>query len=101
MPRPKRGACGFVGFSDFQFELLRMVGESEFIVSQLRMTGTHKGEFQFRGTQSMEKPLLPTNNSFDVSGCAIHEVVSNKLKRLWAYWDTTAFLRQLGITPGA
>ncbi len=91
----------FRGFPDFQFEVVRMLGGNDVIVLQLRMRGTHTGEFRFRGTQSMEKPLLPTNNLFELPGCAVHQVVSNKIKRLWAYWDTATLLQQLGVTPNA
>lgn len=87
----------FVGFPDFRFELLRLVGESKIIVLQVRMHGTHLGEFRFRGTHSLEKPLTPTHRAFNLPGCAIHEIVDGKIARLWAYWDTTTLLRQLGI----
>ena len=55
------------------------------------------GEFRFRGTQSVEKPLAPRQKAFDVPGCAIHEIVGGKIARLWAYWDTATLLRQLDV----
>ena len=87
----------FVGFPDFQFEVLRSVGETDIIVQQLRMRGTHSGEFRFRGTHSLEKPIAPTRKTFDLPGCAIHQIVAGKIARLWAYWDTSTLLRQLDI----
>jgi predicted ester cyclase len=87
----------FIGFPDFRFDLLRLIGESGIIVLQLRMRGTHRGEFRFRGTHSLEKPLVPTQKAFDLPGCAIHEILDSKIARLWAYWDTATLLRQLGV----
>ena len=89
----------FVGFPDFSFETLRVVSEGEIVVSQLRMRGTHNGEFQFRGTKSLEKPLPPTGRAFDLPGCAVHEVRHGKITHLWAYWDTATLLTQLGLLP--
>ena len=91
----------FVGFPDFSFETLQMVSEGDLVVSQLRMRGTHDGDFQFRGTNSLEKPLPATGRAFDLPGCAVHKVQSGKIVHLWAYWDTATLLKQLGLFPNA
>ena len=91
----------FVGFPDFTFEILHALSHDDLVVLQLRMRGTHKGEFRFRGTDSLEKGLAPTHQSFDLPGCAIHQIKSGKIVRLWAYWDTATLLRQIGAWPGA
>ena len=90
----------FVGFPDFSFETLRVVSEGEIVVSQLRMQGTHNGEFKFRGTKSLEKALPPTGRTFDLPGCAVHEVRQGKIIHLWAYWDTATLLTHLGLLNG-
>ena len=90
----------FAGFPDFSFETLRVVSEGGIVVSQLRMRGTHNGEFKFRGTKSLEKALPPTGRTFDLPGCAVHEVRQEKIIHLWAYWDTATLLTQLGLLNG-
>ncbi|CAN5169469.1 hypothetical protein BH11PSE14_BH11PSE14_11470 [soil metagenome] len=85
----------FVAFPDFAFEILRVISSAERVVLQLRMRGTHRGEFRFRGTNSMEHALSPTNLGFDLPGCAIHEIEGGKITRLWAYWDTGTLMRQI------
>ena len=89
----------FVGFPDFSFETLRVVSEGDIVVSQLRMRGTHNGEFKFRGTKSLGKALAATGRTFDLPGCAVHEVRHGKIAHLWAYWDTATLLTQLGLLP--
>lgn len=90
----------FVGFPDFSFETLRVVSEGDIVVSQLRMRGTHTGEFKFRGTKSLETALPPTGRAFDLPGCAVHKVRDGRITRLWAYWDTATLLTQLGLLNG-
>ncbi len=91
----------FAGFPDFEFRLERMIVQGGMAASQLRMVGTHTGDFQFRGVGSMEAPLPPTQRRFDLPGCAVHEVSRGRIVHLWAYWDTATMMRQLGLVPGA
>ncbi len=91
----------FVGFPDFSFETVRVVSEGDLVVSQVRMRGTHTGDFQFRGTDSLAKALPPTGRAFDLPGCAVHQVRAGKIVHLWAYWDTATLLKQLGLFPNA
>lgn len=91
----------FVGFPDFTFDVLRSLVDGEFVALQVKMRGTHRGVFRFRGTHSMERGLAPTGKAFDLPGCAVHHVQHGKIIRLWAYWDTATLLRQLGLLPGA
>ena len=85
----------FVGFPDFRFELQRAICEGAFVALQVRMRGTHKGEFRFRGTASMTNPIAATNRSFELPGCAVHEINNSRIVRLSAYWDTATLLRQI------
>lgn len=89
----------FVGFPDLQFEVLQTIAEGDYVVSRLLMTGTHTGDLRFRGTNSMEHPIAPTNRTFRVPGCAVHQIQQGKIVHLWAYWDTATMLRQLGVSP--
>lgn len=94
-------ALWFAGFPDFTFEILQVLSQHDRVVLQLRMRGTHQGEFRFRGTGSMEAGLAPTQRSFDLPGCAVHEIRAGKIVRLWAYWDTATLLRQIGAGSAA
>src|SRR5438105_4512377 len=78
----------FVAFPDLYFETLQTINDGEFVVSRLLMTGTHKGEWRFRGTGSMSQPIAPTNRKFSVPGCAFNQIQGGKIAHLWAYWDT-------------
>jgi steroid delta-isomerase-like uncharacterized protein len=89
----------FVAFPDLHFEVVQTITEGDYVVSRLIMKGTHKGELRFRGTESMSQPIPPTNRKFSVPGCAVHQVRSGQIVRLWAYWDTSTMLRQLGVSP--
>lgn len=91
----------FIGFPDFTFDVLRSLVDGEFATLQVKMRGTHRGVFRFRGTHSMDEGLPPTGKAFDLPGCAVHQVQHGKIIRLWAYWDTATLLRQLGLLPGA
>ncbi len=89
----------FAAFPDLHFEVVQTISEGNYVVSRLMMTGTHKGEWKFRGTGSMSSAIAPTNRKFNVPGCAVHQIRSGKIVHLWAYWDTATLLRQLGISP--
>ena len=91
----------FNAFPDLRFETLQTISGGDYVVTRLMMTGTHKGELRFRGTQSMSQPIAPTGRRFNVPGCAIHKVESGRIVHLWAYWDTSTLLRQLGVQPRA
>lgn len=90
----------FAGFPDFRFEPLRSIADDDLVCTRLRMTGSHGGEFRFRGTGSLDRGLPPTGRRFDLPGCSVHQVEGSRIARLWAYWDTMTLLRQLGIVPG-
>ncbi len=90
-------ALWFVGFPDFRFHVLQTISSGLYVVTRVRMTGTHRGEIRFRGVQSMERGPAATGKSFDLPGCAVHEVHDGRIRRLWAYWDTGTLMRQLGI----
>lgn len=90
----------FEAFPDFRFEVLQTVADGPYVVTRLRMTGTHTGPLRFRGTRSMEHPIAPSGKRFDLPGAAVQEVRDGRIVRLWAYWDTGTLMRQLGVTPG-
>lgn len=87
----------FTGFPDLHYEVEQLIDGGEYVVSRLRMTGTHKGEFAFVGTGSLDKPIPASNKSIDIPTCSIHKIKDGKIIRLWRYWDSATMLRQLGI----
>ena len=89
----------FVGFPDFTFETLRTISDGDIVAQQVRMRGTHSGSFQFRGTNSLENGLPATGKAFDLPACAVHQIRGNRIVHLWAYWDTSTLLKQLGLLP--
>lgn len=89
----------FTAFPDFHFEILQMIADGDYIVTRLLMTGTHNGEWRFRGTNSLTEPIAATHRKFNLPGCAIHQIQAGNITHLWAYWDTATLLRQIGILP--
>ena len=89
----------FVAFPDLHFEIVQAITDGDYVVIRLLMTGTHEGEWRFRGTGSMSRPIAPTNKKFRVPSCAFHQLSAGKIVHLWAYWDTATLLRQLGVLP--
>ena len=87
----------FAAFPDFRFETLQVIAEERTVCLRLRMSGTHLGPLRFRGVDSMTAPIAPTGRSFDLPGCAVHDVEDGRLRRLYAYWDTATLLRQIGV----
>src|SRR5688500_14738960 len=75
----------FAGFPDFHFEPLQTIADGDLVCTRLRMTGTHLGEFRFRGTGSLDRGLPPSGRRFDLPGCAVHQVEGARIARLWAF----------------
>ena len=91
----------FVAFPDFRFEVVEAIAEGSTVCLRLRLTGTHRGPLQFRGTGSMGAPIAPTDRSFDLPGCAVHHVEGRRISRLYAFWDTATLMRQIAAEPAA
>src|SRR2546421_5366460 len=84
-------ARGFLGASsDLEITLDRVITDDTRAVVEWRFRGTFDGPFQ---------GLEPNGKKFDLRGTDIIEIEDDKIKRLTAYYDGTAFARQIGMMP--
>ena len=84
-------ARGFLGASsDLEVTLDRVITDDTRAVVEWRFRGTFDGPFQ---------GLEPTGKKIDLRGTDIIEIEDNEIKRLTAYYDSTAFARQIGMMP--
>ena len=79
------------GFADFQYHVEGMVAEGDRVVSRVRFTGTHTGNFEIEG-----RNLSATNAKIEGPEIFIMRVAAGKIVELWTAWDRLGVLRQLG-----
>jgi len=79
------------GFPDFQYHVEDMIAEGDRVVSRVRFTGTHAGNFEIDG-----RTLGPTNSKIEGAEIFIMRVMSEKIVESWTAWDRLGVLRQLG-----
>ncbi len=80
----------FTAFPDLQIEVLQILASGDHVVAQLRVTGTHKGNFA---------GIAPTNKSIVMQGCNVVEIRNGKAIRSRIYADNVSLFRQLGVLP--
>jgi steroid delta-isomerase-like uncharacterized protein len=79
------------GFPDLHFETEDVVSSGDKIVTRIRATGTHTGEFM---------GLPPTGNSVDVQAIDIIRFADDGLAHEhWGVFDALAMMQQLGAIP--
>jgi steroid delta-isomerase-like uncharacterized protein len=84
-------ARGLLGSSsDLEVTVNRVVADDSRAVVEWRFRGTFDGPFQ---------GIEPTGKKIDLRGMDILEIENDKIKRLTAYYDSTAFARQIGMMP--
>jgi steroid delta-isomerase-like uncharacterized protein len=93
--RGKKEIEGFIrGFlassSDLEVTVDRVITDDTRAVVEWRFRGTFDGPFQ---------GLEPNGKKIDLRGTDILEIEDDKLTRLTAYYDSTAFARQIGLMP--
>jgi steroid delta-isomerase-like uncharacterized protein len=82
---------GFLGSSsDLEVTVGRVVTDDSRAVVEWRFQGTFDGPFM---------GLEPNGKRIDLRGTDILEIEDDKVKRLTAYYDSTAFARQVGMMP--
>ncbi len=79
------------GFPDFQYHVEDMIAEGDRVVSRVRFTGTHAGNFEIDG-----RTLSPTNSKIEGAEIFIMRIMSGKIVESWTAWDRLGVLRQLG-----
>jgi steroid delta-isomerase-like uncharacterized protein len=95
-PGPIRGREGvrqnlemlLKAFPDLRLEVEQILASGDQVVAQLRVTGTHKGNFA---------GIAPTNKSVSWRGCNVVELRNGKAIRGRLYADNATLFQQLGI----
>ena len=81
----------FVAFPDMHRELLQIHAFDDIVVVELRLQGTHKGEFPIAGG------ILPaTNRTFDAPCCDVFRLKDSKITEFRCYNDVSVWLNDLG-----
>ncbi len=80
----------FVWSSDIQFEVRSAFSSGDWAVSEWIMKGTHTG---------YTRQLPATGKKFSLYGASVMQVQNDKIIRQSDYWNTAAFLQQVGLMP--
>ncbi|WP_010339718.1 nuclear transport factor 2 family protein [Sphingobium yanoikuyae] len=81
----------FVAFPDMHRELLQIHAMGDVVVVELRLQGTHKGEFHIAGG------VLPaTGRTFDAPCCDVFRLKDGKVAEFRCYNDVSTWLDDLG-----
>jgi steroid delta-isomerase-like uncharacterized protein len=96
VPEPIRGKEGarqsiqrlLAAFPDLKAEILQVITSGNFVVSELRVTGTHKGNFA---------GIAPTNKTISVQGCNVIELRNGKAIKGSLYAENASLFQQLGV----
>jgi len=79
----------WTAFPDTSYRIEQMLAADDCVITRLRLTGTHRGDFM--GQEG-------TGRQFDLRLCHVDQWKDGKIKRGWYYWDTATLLRQLRIS---
>jgi predicted ester cyclase len=79
------------GFADFQYHVEDMIAEGDRVVSRVRFTGTHTGNFEIEG-----RTISATNSKIEGPEIFIMRIAAGKIVEIWTAWDRLGVLRQLG-----
>ena len=77
-------------FPDLNYVIDSMVAEGNMVAFTLRAQGTFKDEFL---------GISPTGNQFTYTEAVFMRFAGGKVEESWAYNDSSAWFKQLGITP--
>jgi steroid delta-isomerase-like uncharacterized protein len=75
-------------FPDLRLEAEQIIASGNSVVTRLRVTGTHKGNFA---------GIAPTNKSIVMHGCSVVEIRNGKAVQGRLYADNATLFQQLGI----
>jgi steroid delta-isomerase-like uncharacterized protein len=78
----------FKAFPDLHFETEQILTSGDHLVTRVRMTGTHKGNFM---------GVAPTNKTIHIQACNVSEVRNGKIVRSRIYSDNAKLFQQLGV----
>jgi steroid delta-isomerase-like uncharacterized protein len=81
----------FEAFPDFEYQVLRMIGEGDHVAVHWRATGTFTGK-PYQG-------LEPNGKSGSIEGIDMIRIEDGKVVRNDVYFDSATFLRTMGVLP--
>jgi predicted ester cyclase len=84
------GQMWHAAFPDEQTTFEEQCAEGERVVSRMRSTATHTGEFQ---------GIAPTGKRITVVGIWIDRIVEGRIVERWGVVDMLGVLQQLGVIP--
>ncbi len=79
-------------FPDIRYDIDQMLASGDFVVTRMRLSGSHQGEF--RGIRA-------TGRKFELHLCHVDQIKKGKIGRAWVYWDTGTLQRQIAPTADA
>lgn len=80
----------FQAFPDLQVNVEDQIAEGDKVVSRLKMSGTHKGEFM---------GIPPTGKKGTATLIDIVRISGGKVVERWGIMDQAELMKQLGIAP--
>jgi len=80
---------GRSAFPDMQIALEEIVASGDTVLAEVRITGTHEGEF---------KGLPPTDRSVEIRGMGKFLITDGTVEECHLYYDTQEMANQLGMT---
>jgi len=80
---------GRSAFPDMQIALEQIVADGDVVMAEVRITGTHEGEF---------KGLPPTDRSVEIRGMGKFLITDGTVEECYLYYDTQEMANQLGMT---
>ena len=80
-----------VAFPDLSVAVERLVGEADYVVAQIRMTGTNTGPYP--------RVSEPTGRHTEWESMMLLRIEEGKVAELWGTSDRMRMLTQLGILP--
>lgn len=80
---------GRSAFPDMQIAIEEIVANGDTVVAEVRITGTHEGEF---------KGLPPTDRSVDIRGMGKFSIIDDTVEECHMYYDSQEMANQLGMT---
>lgn len=80
---------GRSAFPDLQIAIEEMVAQGDMVLAEVRITGTHEGEF---------KGLPPTGRTIDIRGMGKFLLRDGSVEACHIYYDTQDMAAQLGMT---
>jgi steroid delta-isomerase-like uncharacterized protein len=77
-------------FSDFHHEVEDQIAEGDKVVTRMRASGRHTGEFL---------GIPATGKEVTMTGIAVHRIANGKIAAHWSEVDAFGFFQQLGSFP--